>query len=132
MTLARATLYVEVPLRPYSLNAERAGSRFGRANRVSYYREAAKLATLSIVPRQRHALFECVAIDVYPWALNRRYRQDIGNCYPSAKACIDGIVDAGVIADDDDTHLVALTFHPHQFGRDALVLEVRAAERPVT
>jgi Holliday junction resolvase RusA-like endonuclease len=36
---------------------------------------------------------------------NRR-RRDVANLYPSFKAAIDGLVDAGVLEDDDDTHLV--------------------------
>jgi hypothetical protein len=32
-------------------------------------------------------------------------RRDPGNAYPMVKACCDGIVDAGVLDDDDATHL---------------------------
>ncbi|MBG0830545.1 hypothetical protein HS041_22545 [Planomonospora sp. ID67723] len=35
-----------------------------------------------------------------------RRRRDPGNLYPSFKAVIDGFVDAGVLPDDDDKHLV--------------------------
>ncbi|MFF4412147.1 hypothetical protein ACFYY8_06410 [Streptosporangium sp. NPDC001559] len=35
-----------------------------------------------------------------------RGRRDPANWYPSFKAAIDGLVDAGVLVDDDDTHLV--------------------------
>lgn len=35
-----------------------------------------------------------------------RRRRDVANLYPSFKAAIDGLVDAGVLEDDDDTHLV--------------------------
>lgn len=35
-----------------------------------------------------------------------RRRRDQGNWYPSAKAAVDGLVDAGVLADDDSTRLV--------------------------
>lgn len=38
-------------------------------------------------------------------------------CYPTVKAAIDGIVDAGVIEDDDDRHLIAVTFYPVQYGK---------------
>jgi hypothetical protein len=34
-------------------------------------------------------------------------RRDIGNWYPTAKACVDGIVgDAGLLPGDDDEHLI--------------------------
>ena len=34
-----------------------------------------------------------------------RRRRDVHNYYPTAKALIDGLVDAGVLQDDDDSHL---------------------------
>jgi hypothetical protein len=34
-----------------------------------------------------------------------RRRRDPANLYPSFKACIDGLVDAGVLPDDDAAHL---------------------------
>lgn len=34
------------------------------------------------------------------------HRRDVGNYYPTAKAIVDGLVDAGVLPDDDDRHLV--------------------------
>lgn len=35
-----------------------------------------------------------------------RRRRDVANLYPSFKAAIDGLVDAAVLEDDDDTRLV--------------------------
>lgn len=32
--------------------------------------------------------------------------RDTGNLYPTAKACVDGLVDAGVIPGDDDRYVV--------------------------
>jgi hypothetical protein len=40
--------------------------------------------------------------------IGSRRRFDPHNWNPSAKAAIDGIVDAGVLADDDSTHLLGL------------------------
>ena|SRR5215475_3228707 len=34
-----------------------------------------------------------------------RRRRDPANLYPSFKACVDGLVDAGVLPDDDSAHL---------------------------
>ena len=36
-------------------------------------------------------------------------RRDSANWYPTAKAAVDGAVDAGVITDDDDVHVAAFT-----------------------
>ncbi len=114
-------LTVTVPGRPFSLNAERSNHWSDRARRVAQFRLDAKYATLESLAGERPR-FEQVAVDVYPYALNRRYRQDVGNCYASMKAALDGVVDTGILADDDDLHVVAVTFHPHQFGVDQLVL----------
>ena len=32
--------------------------------------------------------------------------RDAHNVYPTGKACVDGLVDYGLIADDDDAHLI--------------------------
>ena len=34
------------------------------------------------------------------------HRRDVGNYYPTAKAIVDGLVDAQLLADDDDTRVV--------------------------
>lgn len=33
-------------------------------------------------------------------------RRDVANYYPTIKACLDGVVDAGVLPDDDDKHVI--------------------------
>jgi hypothetical protein len=85
-------------------------------------REAACLAA-TLPEFSRVPLFDLVAIEVYPWFKIRR-DQDPANCMPSGKACIDGLVDAGVVDDDDGDHVAFVRFWPVQFGRDALVLVV--------
>lgn len=65
-----------------------------------------------------------IAVTVRPEVVKGRLA-DVGACYPWAKAAIDGLVDAGVIPDDDPAHHLTLTFHaPVRTGRDAVVLIV--------
>jgi hypothetical protein len=45
---------------------------------------------------------------------DRRTDCDAHNRYPTVKAAVDGIVDAGVLADDCDRHLTALTIRAGQ------------------
>ncbi len=117
------TVTVEVPGRPVSLNSERTRHWAQRAEQMAQVRRDARIVTFEALgPYTPRPVFEMVTVDVYPWARDRRYRQDVANCYPSFKAALDGAVDAGLITSDDDRYLSSVTFHPHQFGRDALVL----------
>lgn len=43
---------------------------------------------------------------VVEWVPATLVRHDPGNAYPMAKACVDGLVDAGVIPDDSAAYLV--------------------------
>lgn len=58
--------------------------------------------------------------------LRGRRSQDVAGNYPAVKAGIDGLVDAGVIPQDDPEHLVSLTFLAPIFGAavDQLTLVV--------
>ena len=122
--MTRARIVIDVPVRPFSLNAERSENRFARGKRVKALRELAKISAWESMPLRGRPLFQSVEIEVQPHSINRQYRQDIGNSYPSAKACIDGFVDAGLIFDDDDKYLTRISFVPHQFGRDAMVFVI--------
>lgn len=42
-----------------------------------------------------------------------RRRRDAHNLMPTIKACIDGIVDAGLLPDDSDKHLTGPDLRPH-------------------
>jgi hypothetical protein len=114
-------LVLEVPIRPFSLNAERTKGHWSQVRaEVTIARDAGYLIAKKALAGAEG--LERVSIDVYPWSRDRRGRQDPGNCYSSAKAIIDGFVRARLIPDDSDTHVAWLRFWPHQFGRDAHVL----------
>lgn len=51
-----------------------------------------------------------------------RTKRDSLNCYPTIKACIDGLVRAGWLEDDDDEHLVGPDFRPYIAGRKGEVV----------
>jgi Holliday junction resolvase RusA-like endonuclease len=91
-----------------------------RAKLVKQWRDAfCELAQDAMVPR-----LECVEICAQPYVLNGRYRQDVGNCFPSVKAAVDGLVDAGVLVDDNANVVVKLTFMVPIFGKDALGISI--------
>lgn len=65
-------------------------------------------------------VFSWIDIEVRPFALDRRFDQDVGNCLPSVKSIMDGFVDAKIIFDDARRYVHSLKFYPHQFGYDAI------------
>jgi hypothetical protein len=116
--------------RPWLLNSERAGGsrgiggHYGRAEKVSEWREA--YAGLCL--EQRIPPLEWITVEAVQTCRDKRM-PDIGGCFPAVKAAIDGIVDAGVIPDDDSQYLHALTFlAPQCTGTDALHLRVSGPE----
>ncbi|MDX3165950.1 hypothetical protein PV516_19370 [Streptomyces scabiei] len=72
-----------------------------RARLTRDLRQAGQAAAVRArVPRLERAYVTC-----YLRPVDRR-RRDPGNWYPSAKAALDGVVDAGVLADDDATRVL--------------------------
>ena len=70
-----------------------------KAKKVSRIREAAAIAADGLPALQRAHVTAYVA---YP----RAGRADPANASPVIKAAIDGLVDAGLLPDDDHTHLI--------------------------
>lgn len=92
---------VELPSGLELLNANQRLHWRTRSPRTKALREAAKMLALSMrIPllNRAHIVGEFRPPD--------RRRRDVANLYPSFKAAIDGLVDAAVLVDDDDTHLV--------------------------
>lgn len=64
-------------------------------------------------------------ITATPLHRDRRSPQDVAACAPEVKAAIDGLIDAGLLVDDDPTHLRAVMFMPPLVcGVDGLELVV--------
>lgn len=94
------------PVRPWTLNTERTWHHHKRATFVKEWREAFwLLAKEAKVPHM-----ERIAVVVTPFLDGRGRTQDVGGCFPAAKAAIDGLVDAGVIDEDDPKHVRMLAF----------------------
>jgi crossover junction endodeoxyribonuclease RusA len=86
--------------RPTSLNASRRMHHHARATDDEMWRTFAGWSAKAIRAETIHGLAVVTAIP-----LLRGQDQDTGACYPSVKAAIDGIVDAGVLAGDTGKHL---------------------------
>jgi hypothetical protein len=106
-----------------TVNAERAANRWVRAEFVREWRQAfALLARQSKVP----PLAWC-DIAAHPSQARGRL-QDTAACLPAVKAAVDGIVDAGIVPDDDGKHVRTITFHPARRGPDGLILTIVGPE----
>lgn len=91
------------PAKPLSLNEERSLHWRTRANRTDPWRDLTILmARQARLPRAVLAAPATVTV-VIPVTDNRR--RDPANYYPVSKACIDGLVKAGVWPDDDPRYV---------------------------
>lgn len=93
--------------RPYLMNQERKDHPMARAKHVKYWREAFALeAMASELPRP---LPGPIHVGVAPF-LKGHWQQDLGACFPTAKAAIDGLVDAGFLPHDGPDWVKILSF----------------------
>jgi crossover junction endodeoxyribonuclease RusA len=101
---------LDLPLGPaLSVNAVYGThNRFRRAQIVKVWREAAAWQ----VRADQWPPMRQVKVEVWPVKVNRQGTPDVGSCFPSYKAMLDGIVDAGVLDDDGPEIVVEVTFRP--------------------
>ena len=98
--------------RPWTTNTERSWHYHKRAKKVRDTRERfGWLAREAKVPQ-----LGAIVVSAVPLVRDRRGLQDTGGCFPAVKAAIDGLVDAGVIPDDDPAHVTKICFHAPQVG----------------
>lgn len=98
-----ATYIVALPAGMKLLNANDRVHWRTRARITKALREAAEKSALDAhIPPQERISIQAV---LHP---HDKRRRDPHNWYPSFKAAIDGVVDAGVIPDDDGKHLISI------------------------
>jgi hypothetical protein len=93
-----------IPLQPglFLLNDNQRLNKFRKADHISALRGAAIIAARQAkAPRLERAHIFYV---VHPATKGRR--RDPGNWSPSAKAAVDGLVEAGLLPDDNSSHLL--------------------------
>lgn len=106
--------------KPITVNAERKGNRWDRATHTKEWREAFTW----IARKERIPKMKWVKVTVQPYQKRGRL-QDVAACLPSAKAAIDGLVDAGILPDDSGEYVRMVTFLPCVRGEDQLTLIVQ-------
>jgi len=108
---------LEYGTRPWTTNAERRMTRWERAAHTKEWRGA----FYWLAKAKRIPLLTAVTIEAVPLQA-RGPLQDTAACNPAVKAAIDGLVDAGVVPDDNGRHVRSITFHPAEKDHDALLL----------
>lgn len=115
-------LTIEAPTR--WLNANDRVHRVGDNPNVQAWKQEAEHA----------ALFQNEPIPLWPVTITatihkaRRGRWDAHNLYPTLKACIDGLVAAGLLPDDSNEYVTAVTIRAGEIRKPAeLVLEIEAS-----
>ena len=107
--------------RPWTANAERSWHYHKRATKVRETRETWGWLALT----HRIPALDGFRVDATPLIRDRQAIPDVGACYPTVKAAIDGFVDAGVIVDDDPFHVPTISFHAPQLApREGLRIQI--------
>lgn len=118
-TASKYTLFDDQ--RPWTANAERTWHYHKRADMVRRCRERFGWHTI----RKRIPKQQSIYIVAQPHLRNGRSMPDVGACFPTVKAAIDGIVDAGTIPNDTPEHLLGLIFLPPEIsGFDGLSIHI--------
>lgn len=116
---ASGWLEIRIPAPAEWLNSNDRRHRMADAKITKAWRLATSLACRNIGP-----LNWPVEITAHIWK-PRNNRYDPGNLYPTAKACVDGLVDAGLLPDDDHTHVTGPDMRHGGKGPAEIVLKIR-------
>lgn len=103
-----------VPLPVWTVNQSRNHHHHREAALVKEYRSTTRmLARAARIPH-----LDRIAVEFTPHG--PAIRQDTAACAPAAKACLDGLVDAGVLDDDRPEFVPTVNFHAPRRGPHGL------------
>jgi len=94
---------ITVPKIGKYMSANDRPNRWAKAAQTKAWRLAAECAALKMV--LPGCLIPLVHITATVHIADKR-RREVSNYFPTFKACIDGFVDAGILADDSDEHVI--------------------------
>jgi predicted nucleic acid-binding Zn ribbon protein len=100
------------------LNSNQRLHRMAAAKLTAAWRAAGKVAGVDVAPFAGPA-----HVVAHIWK-PRAGRYDPNNLWPTVKACVDGLVEAGVFVDDDHVHVVGPDMRHGGRGPAALVFTV--------
>ena len=93
------------------LSANRAMHWARRAQLVKAWRTASHVTTLAAMRAHGVTRVDRVTVEIAVHFPDNRRRDAMNVGGPTGKACIDGAVDAGLLVDDDDGHLLGTYVH---------------------
>ena len=100
------TYTITVPKIARYMNANDRPNRWAKAKATALWREAARIEAIRFnAAWSAGMLIPLVRITATVHIADKR-RREVSNLFPTFKACIDGFVDAGILADDSDAHVV--------------------------
>ena len=110
--------------RPWTTNLERKGNRWVRSQKTAEWRQLFGWLTKA----QRLPCLCDATVEVR--LLQKGRLQDVGACNPAVKAAIDGMVDGGLLLDDDPENLHKLVFFSPQRAKfDQITLSITGKVR---
>ena len=98
------TYTITVPKIGKYMNANDRPNRWDRARAIALWREVGRAAAITASSRMALPLHP-VRITATVHIADKR-RREVSNLFPTFKACIDGFVSAGILADDSDAHVI--------------------------
>ena len=97
----------------WTINAERSMHHFKRAEHVKTFRDIAMITTKVEMRRGGIIKFTTpVHVEFFPHQAKAGKIADTANHLPPAKACLDGVVDAGLLTDDTPEFVLSQRFWP--------------------
>lgn len=115
---------VSIPAPCMLLNSNQRMHRMAAAKLTAQWRMAAKIACRVDGAPNLTDRVHLTAVIYKP----RGGRWDANNYWPTVKAAVDGMVDAGVLIDDDNKHIIGPDMRPGDSGPARIVIEIRSIE----
>jgi len=110
---------IKIPAPCDWINSNQRLHRMQTAELTKAWREAAKNAAKTITPAKTPA-----RVTATIWKPHAG-RYDPGNLYPTAKAILDGLVDAGIFPDDDHKHIIGPDMRHGGKGPALIVIQIQ-------
>ena len=118
---------LDIPAPCKFINSNQRLHRMQAAQLTSIWRNAGTVAVLNQIQGPVIAFSGRVHITAKVWK-KKAGRWDVGNWYPTAKAAVDGIVQAGLLRDDSNEHVIGPDMRVGGTGQNRLIITIEEIE----